>query len=100
LKDKDGKLLGFTKVMRDQTARKRIEMALQESERRYRRLFEAAKDSILILDAQTLQITDAHLFMGELLNYSPEQFKGKALWEIGLFQDNHIQAAGRGLRAL
>jgi two-component system CheB/CheR fusion protein len=87
LKDDDGALVGFTKVMRDQTARKRIEMALQKSELRYRRLFEAAKDGILILDAQTLRITDANPFMSELLSYSLEQLKGKELWEIGLFQD-------------
>ena len=41
--------------------------ALRESEMRYRRLFETAKDGILILDAVTGQITDANPFLQEFL---------------------------------
>ena len=57
------------------------------SELRYRRLFEAARDGILILDAATLKITDVNPFMSELLGYSHREFLGKELWEIGLFSD-------------
>ena len=60
---------------------------LRTSEIRYRRLFEAARDGILILDASTLKITDVNPFMTELLGYTHEQFSGKELWEIGLFKD-------------
>ena len=69
------------------------------SEIRYRRLFESAKDGILILDAQTGQIEDANPFMSELLGYPREQFLGKQLWEIGLFQDiEESKAAFRELQ--
>ncbi len=60
---------------------------LRISELRYRRLFEAARDGILILDAVTLKITDVNPFMTELLGYSHAEFLGKELWEIGLFSD-------------
>lgn len=60
---------------------------LRTSEIRYRRLFEAARDGILILDALTLKITDVNPFMAELLGYSRAEFLGKELWEIGLFSD-------------
>jgi PAS domain S-box-containing protein len=60
---------------------------LRSSEIRYRRLFEAARDGILILDAVTLKITDVNPFMSGLLGYSREEFLGKELWEIGLFGD-------------
>jgi PAS domain S-box-containing protein len=60
---------------------------LRISEVRYRRLFEAARDGILILDAVTLKITDVNPFMTELLGYSHAEFLGKELWEIGLFSD-------------
>ena len=40
---------------------------MRASEIRYRRLFEAARDGILILDPSTRKITDANPFMSELL---------------------------------
>ena len=61
--------------------------ALLDSEIRYRRLFETAKDGILILDTESGRITDANPFMSELLGYSHDSFLGKELWEIGLFSD-------------
>ena len=60
---------------------------LRDSESRYRRLFETAKDGILLLDAVTGQITDVNPFLIELLGYSYEEFIGKSLWEIGPFKD-------------
>ena len=71
----------------DVTVLKRTQHRLRASEIRYRRLFEAARDGILILDAATLKIIDANPFMMELLGYSRDQFLGKELWEIGLFSD-------------
>jgi len=66
--------------------------ALRTSEIRYRRLFEAARDGILILDPATRKITDANPFMSELLGYPREELLGKELWEIGLLKD---EAASR-----
>ncbi len=63
------------------------ENALVDSELRYRRLFEAAKDGILILDAETGQITEANPFLQELLGYDRDELLGKTLWEIGSFRD-------------
>jgi formate hydrogenlyase transcriptional activator len=74
-------------VMVDITERKKMEEALKASETRYRRLFEAARDGILILDAETGQIVDVNPFLLELLGYSHEELLGKKLWEIGTFRD-------------
>lgn len=65
----------------------RIEKKLSVSETRYRRLFEAAKDGILILDSETGMIMDVNPFLIGLLGYSKEQFVKKAIWEIGFFRD-------------
>jgi len=65
----------------------RVYTSLKESETRYRRLFETARDGILILDADTGQITDVNPFLVEMLGYSHEEFTGKKLWEIGPFRD-------------
>ena len=77
----------------DLAERKRIEDALKASEVRYRRLFETAKDGILILEADTGRITDANPFLQDLLGYSHGELLGKMLWEIGPFRDI---AANRG----
>ena len=74
-------------AIEDITERKHAEVAVQTSEVRYRRLFQTARDGILILDANTLKIIDANPFMTELLGYSRDEFLGKELWEIGLFED-------------
>lgn len=47
---------------------------LRISETRYRRLFESARDGILILDPETRKITDANPFMTELLGYANDAF--------------------------
>ena len=61
--------------------------AIQISEIRYRRLFETAKDGILILDADTGKIDDVNPFLVELLGYSYDQFISKTIWDIGFFKD-------------
>ncbi len=61
--------------------------ALRKSELRYRRLFETAQDGILILDAETGNITDANPFLLDLLGYPFEEMFGRHLWEIGEFKD-------------
>ena len=50
-----------------------IEPTLQDSELRYRRLFESAQDGILILDARTGAITDVNPFLIDMLGYSREE---------------------------
>jgi PAS domain S-box-containing protein len=79
-------------------ARAQAQSQLRISELRYRRLFEAARDGILILDAVTLKITDVNPFMTELLGYSHAEFLGKELWEIGLFSDK--EASQEAFKAL
>jgi PAS domain S-box-containing protein len=60
---------------------------LELSEVRYRRLFEAAHDGILILNTGSRKITDVNPFMLDLLGYPRDHFVGKELWEIGIFRD-------------
>jgi PAS domain S-box-containing protein len=68
--------------IRNITERKRAEEAIHESEERYRRLFEAAQDGILLLDAESGAITDANPFLLTMLGYSLTDLKGKQLWEV------------------
>lgn len=61
--------------------------ALRLSESRYRRLFEAAQDGILLLNADTAQIEDVNPYLVGMLGYSHAEFLGKKLWEVGPFAD-------------
>jgi diguanylate cyclase (GGDEF)-like protein/PAS domain S-box-containing protein len=61
--------------------------ALVVSENRYRRLFEAAQDGILLLNAETGQIEDVNPYLIDMLGYSHAEFLGKKLWEVGPFAD-------------
>ena len=56
--------------------------ALRISEVRYRRLFEAARDGILILDAETGVVVNVNPFMVEMLGFPREGILGKELWEL------------------
>ena len=75
-----------------------IDPSLKESELRYRRLFEAAQDGILILDAETGAITDVNPFLVKMLGYSREEFMERNLWEVGAFKD--IEASQEAFEAL
>ena len=71
---------------------------MEDSEARYRRLFETAKDGILILDGDTGRIIDANPFLQEMLGYSESELIGKALWEIGPVKN--IAASQEAMRQL
>jgi len=71
---------------------------LEDSEIRYRRLFETAQDGILILDADTGQILDVNPFLTDMLGYPHKEFVGKRLWEIGPFKD--VEASKASYREL
>ena len=74
-------------VVTDITEHRQAEDKVRVSEIRYRRLFEAAHDGVLLLDPGTRKITDANPFMTKLLGYPYEQLVGKELFEIGLLKD-------------
>ncbi|HAS82490.1 MAG TPA: hypothetical protein DCS43_07425 [Verrucomicrobia bacterium] len=76
----------FCLVLTDMTEQKSHERMLA-SELRYRRLFESAKDGILILDAETGMVADVNPFLIQLLGFSRKEFLGKKIWELGFFKD-------------
>ncbi|MFN0196858.1 MAG: PAS domain S-box protein [Planctomycetaceae bacterium] len=84
---------GVVCYFRDISERVFARQALLVSEIRYRRLFEAAKDGILILDAADGKVSDANPFMSDLLGHTHDHFLGKELWEIGMFSDKSANEA-------
>jgi PAS domain S-box-containing protein len=73
--------------------RRAAEERLRLSENRYRRLFEASTDGILLVDPHSGLITDANPFLLHLLGSTPEQIVDRELWQVGLLPDQPTQQA-------
>ena len=87
-KPKQEKLkVGNRKASRQNTKGKQAEEALLASELKDRRLFESAKDGILILDYETGTIVDVNPFLIQFLGLKQEEILGKKIWELGFFKD-------------
>ena len=78
----DGIVITFTDITVAKFAEESLKM-----ENQYRRLFESAKDGILIVDFETGKIMDVNPFLETILEYSHEQIIEKSIWEIGSLKD-------------
>ena len=61
--------------------------ALRASELSYRRLFEAARDGIMILNVDTGRITDVNPYLVELLSFSRSEMIGQTVGELSPFRN-------------
>jgi PAS domain S-box-containing protein len=61
-------------ILRDQTERKSLELAITTSEKKYRKLFEAESDAIFLIDKQTGKILDANPAATKTYGYTHEEF--------------------------
>ncbi len=86
-RDIHGNIIGVLGFTIDITERKNSEEAHKKSELRYRRLFESAKDGILLIDFNTGMIIDVNPYLINLTGFSKNEFLKKHLWEIGVLKD-------------
>lgn len=56
-------------------------------ETNYHKLFESAKEGILILEFETGKIKDVNPFLIEMLGYHKDELIGKTIWDISFFKD-------------
>jgi len=78
-----GAVITFVNV----TERKKAQAEKSLSEIRFRRLFEACPDGIILLDAETGKIKNVNPQLISLLGYSEKVLVEKSIWDIGLFKD-------------
>jgi PAS domain S-box-containing protein len=71
-------------AIEDITERKRLEDLLADSEERYRRLFETAKDGIVLLEKLEGKITHANPAFEKMFGYNVNEIVGKHLEDIGI----------------
>ncbi len=63
---------------------------LRESEARYRRLFETARDGLIILDGETGKVLDVNPALADMLGRTREGLLGHPFWEIPLFRGSTL----------
>lgn len=80
----DNRIDGVVLALMDITDRKRT------AEARYRRLFEASKDGIVVADAGTGEIVDINPFITKLFGYTRAQLIGTKFWESDLFHETEL----------
>jgi len=78
---REGRLVGYLHIGRDVTESQRAGKALQESEARFREIFESAQDVIFSEDLEG-RITSMNPRIQQVLGLSPEDFIGKTFIEI------------------
>jgi formate hydrogenlyase transcriptional activator len=78
IRDAKGELLGFSKVTRDFTERKKADDALHLSEQRFRALFEFSPDAIIVIDEQG-RITEVNAQVEKFFGYKPSELNGQAV---------------------
>jgi len=89
LYDHDGAITGVVGVVQDITARKETELALlaateslKESEEKYRNVFEAKNNPLLLVDADTQAILDFNQAASALYGYSREEMARMMLLDL------------------
>jgi PAS domain S-box-containing protein len=75
--EKGDKIVAVQAILRNITERKRSGEALRESEEKYRKLFEEARDGILLADAETGKIIDCNQAAAELVGRAKSELVGQ-----------------------
>jgi PAS domain S-box-containing protein len=80
--DAAGKVDKIAIFAQDLTMQHQTELALRESEEKYRQLFEHESDAVMVFDAETMRFEDANLATLALFGYTKEEFLGLTVENI------------------
>ncbi|MDF1577454.1 MAG: PAS domain S-box protein [Desulfobulbales bacterium] len=84
IEEPGGKARIILLAFEDITERRQLEELLEESEMRYRRIFETASDGIVLLEKSQGHIVHANQAVEKLLGYTEADYLGKKLQDIGV----------------
>ena len=69
-------------AIEDVSERRKADEAIRESEERYRQLFEAVSDAVLVMDGKTRRMVDVNMAASKMYGYTREEFLGLTHWDI------------------
>jgi PAS domain S-box-containing protein len=69
-------------IMEDITEKRTAEKAIEESEQRFRALFDIANDGILLADIESKKFCEGNKMIGQMLGYSLEEIKTLGVFDI------------------
>ncbi len=84
LRNQDGKVVGFSKITRNITERKRAEKTLQESELKYSLLFDKLAVAASLTKLPETVFADVNKAFEKLFGYTREEVVGKTSLELGI----------------
>ncbi len=76
-RDKNGNIIGIIGANRDITERKKAELALQESENKYKAIFESAREGILLSMSKQNNPKYANPAICKMFGYTEEELLPK-----------------------
>ena len=77
IRDNSGRPVAIQGIVRDETERKRVEEALQESEDRLKNMFNSVQAGIVVIDAENREITDVNPAAAEMIGFPREEIIGR-----------------------
>jgi len=92
MKDLNGKITGIIGISRNITERKKLGLALKDSEERFKTLFESAPDAYYLCDLKGTFV-DGNTAAEKLTGYQREELIGENIWSTGLIDKKHIPKA-------
>lgn len=85
--DRNGQILGASLIVRDITRQLKAEEALRETEEKYRQLFHAEQDAIILFEQQSGKIHDINAAAMKLYGYPHNEFLQKRVTELSAADD-------------
>ena len=90
IKDATGRIIGISTIARDITDKKMAEFAIQESERKFRRIFENIQDVYFEIDYNGI-IRELSPSINQMSHYKREDLIGKSIDEIYVDPSQRLQ---------